>query len=391
MNNKLTLALFSLILLISGVSCQLSDNQGEKEQKPDNTLTHFPVEDDSRLLSGSDAAKFKVILEKTDHSFIGMETTRISDTEYQEIKAFTDELVRTSGQGNVYLTVFDWIRKNIKYDYSDNDPYPVFKNRKGVCQGYANLLKVMLLSQGIPSLVVLGDLGEVGAHAWNYSYAYGKWTVGDPTNGGNFGMDDLASYENWLVPHVTDITVYEDDNFTYGYSYGINVKAVKINPEKLTIPFGVLGYQIGMLNPQVILPQGIKDIYIGSNIRNFGLFGGGMLDRNAPLLQNVFVAENNPELEDYEGIVYRKQEEFPCLIPAGREVIKFKAVRVIPKNALYGHQTVKEIWFGAGTEKIENSAIEACPELEKIYVPNSVTQIAENAFYNVNNAQVIRY
>ena len=391
MSNKSILSLFSLILLIFSVSCQSSDNQGEKEQKLKSTLTRFPVEDDSRLLSGSDAAKFKVILEKTDHSFIGMETTRISDAEYQEIKAFTDELVRTSGQGNVYLTLFDWVHKNIKYDYSDNDPYPVFKNRKGVCQGYANLLKVMCLTQGIPSLVVLGDLKGVGAHAWNYSYAYGKWTVGDPTNGGNFAMDDLASYENRLVPRVTDITIYEDEGFSYGYSYGINVKAIKVNREEITIPFGVMGYQIEMLNPQMVLPQGIRDIYIGSNIRNFGLYGGDMLDRNAPLLQNVFVVKNNPELEDYEGIVYRKQEELPCLIPAGREVIKFKAVRVIPKNVLYGHQTVKEIWFGEGTEKIENSAIENCPQLQKIYVPNSVTQIAENAFLNVSNAQVIRY
>lgn len=391
MSNKLRLALFSFVLLIFNVSCQSAGNQGKKEQKSENTLTLFPIEDDSRPLTGNDAVKFKAVLEKTDLSHVVMESTRITEDEYQEIKAFTDELVRTSGQGNVYLTLFDWVHKNIKYDYSDNDPYPVFKNRKGVCQGYANLLKVMCLTQGIPSLVVLGDLKGVGAHAWNYSYAYGKWTVGDPTNGGNFGMDDLASYENWLVPRVTDITIYEDEGFSYGYSYGINVKAIKVNREEITIPFGVMGYQIEMLNPQMVLPQGIRDIYIGSNIRNFGLHGGAMLDRNAPLLQNVFVVKNNPELEDYEGIVYRKQEELSCLIPSGREVIKFKAVRVIPKNILYGHRAVKEIWFGAGTEKIENSAIEACPKLEKIYVPNSVTEIAENAFFNVNNAQVIRY
>ncbi len=389
MSNKFVFIFFIVFLSVIGVACHSGDPAGE-EQKKGTEISLFPVEDDSKPLIGSKAAQFKVVLEKTDLSHVVMESTRITEEEYLEIKEFTDELVRTAGQGNVYLTLFDWVKKNIKYDYSDNDPYLVFKNRKGVCQGYANLLKVMCLTQGIPSLVVLGDLGEYRAHAWNYTYAYGKWTVGDPTNGGNFDMENLASYENWLIPSITDITVYEDENFAYGYSYGINVKAIKANREKITIPFGVMGYQVGMLNPQFVIPEGIRDIYIGSNIRNFGLYGGAMLDRNAPLLKNVFVVGNNPELEDYEGIVYGKQEEIPCLIPAGKEVIKFKSAKSITKNILSRHQAVKEIYFGEGTGKIESYAVEDCPKLEKIYVPKA-TVIDENAFFNLNNAEVLRY
>lgn len=92
----------------------------------------------------------------------------ITSEQYDEIAEFTVNLTKKdTTQMMKYKTIFNWITSNIKYEYNDNDPYAVFKNRKAICQGYSNLLTVMCYSQGIPTMVVNGFLidpnyGEMG-------------------------------------------------------------------------------------------------------------------------------------------------------------------------------------------------------------------------------------
>ena len=110
----------------------------------------------------------------------------ITDEQYNEIAEYTDSIVKSdTTQTMKYKTIFNWIVKNIKYEFNDNDPYPVFKNRKAICQGYSNLLTVMCYSQGIPTVVVNGFLSQMG-HAWAYTCPDSTWIVSDPTNNGSF-------------------------------------------------------------------------------------------------------------------------------------------------------------------------------------------------------------
>ena len=134
----------------------------------------FPAADNSQMLSiANPAMSVSTLLSKA-----GIECTDtlgravITDAEYAEIKAFADNLVKgLTSQYDIYVKCYDWVRNNVSYAngaYVDNNPYPVFIERSAVCQGYANLLFIMLHSQGVPSMVVNGMLEPLGGHAWNY-------------------------------------------------------------------------------------------------------------------------------------------------------------------------------------------------------------------------------
>ena len=61
----------------------------------------------------------------------------ITDEQYAEIKSFTDELVANcTTDEQIHSIVHSWLVNNIQYEhygYVDNDPYPVFKNKKAIC------------------------------------------------------------------------------------------------------------------------------------------------------------------------------------------------------------------------------------------------------------------
>ena len=58
------------------------------------------------------------------------------------------------------------------------------------CQGYANLLRTMCHTQGIPAFNANGELVPLGGHAWDYVCADSVWYVSDPTNNAQYKMAD---------------------------------------------------------------------------------------------------------------------------------------------------------------------------------------------------------
>lgn len=364
---------------------------------PDTPTGLFPIEDNSLPPEGSEAGRFKLILDMIDpESCLVMEDTKISDNEYQIIKDFTDELVKgITDPFKLYQKIFYWITDNIQYDSGSNDAYDVFINRKAVCEGYSNLLKVMLISQNIPTIIVHGDITSTTtpvAHAWNYSYLDGTWCAGDATNSALYRLNsdiDIGLYDKRYYPYLTDILISQDENFEYGYHKGISIRKIKNIRKKLTIPFSAMGYQIETIY-LTDFPDGIQEFYIGSNIRNFGENAIG-LKVAANTLENIFIAQNNATFESYEGSIYRKSEDIPYYIPGNKRIIQLKPVETVSKNIIVGHNRVEEIYFGVGTKTIENFAVENCPNLKTVFIPSSVTRIDENAFFQVGTITQIRY
>ena len=162
----------------------------------------FPEKDSSTNLSQTSSITavnnlLKKVGPEIDNGFASF---KITDAQYQEIKTFTDELVAgETSDTKIYGTIFNWVVANIRYEWGDNDPYAVFKNRQAVCQGYANLLNVMLHTQSIPVVNINGILKPLGGHAWNYVYYANQWWVSDPTNNGRFNLTPTDSYKH-LVP-----------------------------------------------------------------------------------------------------------------------------------------------------------------------------------------------
>ena len=125
--------------------------------------------------------------------------------------------------------IHDWLVNNVEYDtqgYASGDisdeshtAEGLFKNRKAVCDGYADAFMQMAEYAGFETIIVAGvgtnSSGHTESHAWNQIKVDGKWynidvTWDDPVAEGDLGFDN-ARYTYFLVPdsiidtnHVSD-------------------------------------------------------------------------------------------------------------------------------------------------------------------------------------------
>lgn len=370
------------------------DNTSENVQSITRTFAEPDTEAVDLSTMSSTNKRLRDLLNKAGSGIIQSmgALMNITDEQYKEIADFTTELTKNDAtQTAKYKTIFNWIVKNIKYEYNDNDPYPVFKNRKAICQGYSNLLTVMCYSQGIPTMVVNGFLidqyyGEMG-HAWAYTCPDSVWTVSDPTNNGTFTMKSYGKYGH-LSPMTADVNIFKDEVAVYNYAdFLLNIKEIHSNSNPLTVPYSTNGFVVNSFNPTVELPEEITEIYIGQNIitlgnsdeNNVGLVNKGQC------LQAAYVDENNKTLMDHKGIVYKRNGGSPLLyyIPGAMTFVELLPMEVVEKGLICNHMNVEEIYFPEGTKRIESFAIEKCPKLKRIYIPVDA-EIAKDALYQIS-------
>jgi len=383
------------------VSCSSGDDNPKQpeEENPLQGITAivppsgtFAEDDGATKSTGTPAKDVANFLTKAGAKAIqGLGNIEIKDNEYKEIKDFTSELVKDAkSDKDKYDQIFKWITGNISYahEYVDNNPYPVFQTRKAICQGYANLLTVMLHSQDIPAVNANGVIPE-GGHAWNYVYLDNEWYVSDPTNNGSYLMSNFNSYTH-LVPLSLDMTLFEDDNFAFNYQEGrLNLCQVKKGEKQLTVPFSTNGFRVEAFNPNAELPSNIEEIYIGKNIQSLGESIIG-LNQYAPSVKYAYVDSKNPQLTSYGQVVYRYGASEPLYVPAAATTIQLKGTNTIGKNFLKSHDKIETLVISSGTQTLEAYAIENCPNLRKAYLPKNA-KVDENAFYGVHSTfQIIR-
>lgn len=177
---------------------QEEEEEEKPEKEPEPTFPTPPAPSSAEYSNTADnstaldattpAAGVRTLLGKIDPKAL-LELLPYDDMtpeEYAEIKQFTQKIVGTAeDEEKTYTTIFQWIVQNIAYDHvpakdgkDSNRPTLVLKNRKSVCQGYANLLRVMCMSQGLPTVISNGGCflngKRIGDHAWNYVLVGGK-------------------------------------------------------------------------------------------------------------------------------------------------------------------------------------------------------------------------
>ena len=380
---------------------ECTDNQGQEisQHEVPYYAPAFPKPDKSTKLTGTPAQNLKTILEATGPSIINSmgRMMNITDAQYEEIKTFTTNLVKNKpNQTEQYREIFSWIVSNIKYELSDPDPYAVFKNKKCVCQGYANLLTVMCHTQGIPTVVINGFLNMpnlYGGHAWAYTNTDGNWEVSDPTNVGSFPMSNIGDYTH-LLPSEADVDLFADDCAVYRYyDYRVNVDRVVAKSNPLVVPYSAGGFVIGSFNPSEALPEEVKDIYLGENIETLGeTYNMKLYTSNfGKHIQAIHVDENNRYLMSHKGVVYKRNGDENQLyyIPGGMKLIELLPMSKVEKNTIYNHSGVEIIYFPKGTKSFEGSAIENCPNLKQVYIPEDADW-NEDALWNCpNDVEVI--
>lgn len=350
------------------------------------TMASFPEKDKSSKLHTNSIRAVYTLLDKIGPEIdTGMPNFEITEAQYEEIKEFTDKLVEgLEKDADIYNKIFTWIVNNVKYNWADNNPYPVFKDKQGVCQGYANLLNTMLHTQGIPVVNINGMLEPLGGHAWNYVYYNNRWWVSDPTNNGRWSVEPLTGYEH-LVPLSVDIDIFAESNFVCNYTdKHFNLKCVKESDDALVVPYSAGGIRITSFNPSVPLPSNVRELYIGSNIETFGESYVGLNDsRIAPNIEAVYLDEANTKLMSHCGVIYYKKGSKLCYIPQAMKVVELLPIAVMEKNYITNLHGMEELIIAPGTTELQAYAVENCPNLKRAYIPED-TKVDPQAFYSVH-------
>ncbi|MES2485259.1 MAG: transglutaminase domain-containing protein [Bacteroidota bacterium] len=199
--------------------------------------------------------------------------------------------------------IFAWITDNIAYDvkaynknkkpkpfkcknkadcdteliaYEDGYIQGVLRNKKGVCQGYANLFKRMCDYAGLQTDIISGYtkkspgmVGKMGPlnHAWNgiiidgkYYYLDATWAAGGCTYKKNGKLDEfIKDFDEyyWLTP--------QDKFHRNHYPKSKTPYSSKSNKEKYKNTPYIIGWMLPCLD--VTAPQlGIIEAYVGDTI-----------------------------------------------------------------------------------------------------------------------------
>lgn len=390
-------------LLLSGgifTACNSDDDEILPPDAPENpnasvalgSTPRFPEKDKSTNLSYTNPQlAVNNLLKKTGPEIDrGFASFKITDAQYEEIKTFTDELVAdASSQSATYSTIFKWIVNNVRYEWGDNDPYAVFKNRHAVCQGYANLLNVMLHTQGIPVVNINGMLEPLGGHAWNYVYYNRKWHVSDPTNNSQYAITSYDDYPH-LVPLSIDMDIFPTEATVCKFTEKrFTLARVRQAEDMYTVPYSEGGIRITSFSPDSLLPENVREICLGINIESLGEEFIG-LSHNAPNLEFVHVDAENTKLKSHCGVVYKKANSELVYIPSAMPVVELLPIEEMGKNYVYNVLGMETLIIAPGTKKLHAYAVENCPKLRVAYVPED-TEIDPKAFYSVHpDFQVIR-
>lgn len=134
----------------------------------------------------------------TDPDLYNTTETNLTMSQSQSDELHQLALDITNGLSSDYekaKAIYQWVTDHIYYDMAhadtasngDNNPYSVYKNRYGVCEGYTRLLVELLRSIQIPAAFAMGDaqnpiyIKDAVCHAWAVIYADGRWFYADPT------------------------------------------------------------------------------------------------------------------------------------------------------------------------------------------------------------------
>lgn len=346
----------------------------------------FPAADNSKDLAWvNPAERTKLLLEASgpDCGKVLGAHIEIEDYQYNEIADFTVELVSgCKTEYEKYEKVFKWLVAEIDYEFTDNRPYSVFKNKKGICQGYADLLNVMLNALGIPCVTANGYIPE-GGHAWNYVKTDGVWYLSDPTNDRMYKLSDVNSYGNIFMNTDIQATLFEDEYCTYNYySSNLNVESIKEGNKVVTIPYSVGGFKITSVNPTKEGSKDVKELYIGKNVETLDKDGNTFgLASKYKSIQSIEVDPANTAMSSYSDIIYKGDDMY--FVAPGAKFLRVKPVSLDKESMLKNLDNLECIVFEEGMLQIGAYAIEKCPNLKVAYIPES-TSVNESAFYNVH-------
>lgn len=394
-----------------------SDSEIADKAIPPATLSKYysNLPNNAELLKGNESEKVSKILnitsEQNKDALHSLYYDDVTEAELKEIQELTDSIINEYAKGKnlseteKYHEIFKWIVTNIKYGWvpasngiDSNRPAQVLKNKKCVCQGYANLLKVMCYTQDIGVITANGGCYHnnrwLGDHAWNYVYVDKTWIVSDPTWHRDFNMkNEFEKHSKVLKPTRLAIKLFSCTQFEVGYkNFEISlIRITKDAPADFFIPYSWDKYIITSLDVDNEIPANVESLYISKNIISFGDIknnGSGFINSNyGKRLNHIYIKSDNPKFEADGGVIYDKtapqSNAMPIIVMDYSVDAKLKYGKAFGKNIIVNKPNLASLFFPDSAEQIEDYAVENCPNLKKISIPKGC-KISSNAFYKCN-------
>ena len=238
--------------------------------------------------------------------------------------------------------IFTMMQRNlVQAGGGDQSPEQVWADGGGICQGWADLLKVFLHSQGIPCFGANGyvnpteDYYDGLAHAWTFAFIDGEWYLADAMWGtfrpcsevDAWGADRKdAQTGNIYQPQFINVVMAEDGNFRYNFDRGVNIYGILPGSgSEVTVPDvceELGGLEVTSFNLMEMVPDEVQAIRLGTNISYLGEEETN-LDNGCPNLRNYaqhvtrfeVPAANRTYWSDDEGNIYLGGREAPLHWP----------------------------------------------------------------------------
>lgn len=343
--------------------------------------------------------------------FIGLDGLNITEEEYAIIRNYTLKLTEDcKDTASKIRTVYQHLCSRTAVedgpDVEDdpttyNDPYPTFKNpQNSVCQGFSNLCRTMLTALDIPCITSHGYYVHTDSrwegHAWNYVYCDGRWGIVDGSMGNLNLTSPSTDYSTYKTTETAQVFYTEDSlEFSY-YDGGLGVIGYCGDADEIIVPKSCHDHTVVSIHPNSHYTQNslanstVRRIVIPSTVEHGILaastnFVGETLELRpftTATLTEIEVEEANPVYASYKGILYDKEFSRILSVPPAITDIELKPLTILDKNTLMYLPHLRTLKIAEGTETICGSAIEQCPSLKKVSIPDSVTEIEDNAFYN---------
>ena len=338
------------------------------------------------------------------------------------VAAKSDEIV--GGETDDYTKVFllyQWVTESIYYDYDAYyDPdlrtintATVLDQRRGVCAGYAALLRDLILAQGIPAIycsnlsrnsssyALTASGGE--SHAHTEAYVNGRWIVMDATwdsnneyHGGSYQTETPNGFyyfditpEAFALDHKTTSRdqkdyVVADDGFGYSTD-GKTIVSYDGPGGDVVIPEGVTA-----IGDYAFLGNGtITSLTVPSSVRSIGrsAFEG------CYSLTSVTLSDGLTSIG--ESAFSRCWRLTNLRLPAGSVTIgdfAFSSSAITEVTISGGTrldeavfsdcEDLRSVVFESGITSIPYDTFNNCWSITAVELPATVTSIAERAFVN---------
>lgn len=182
------------------------------------------------------------------------------------VKSLSKQIV--GGEMNDYAKIFllhKWVAENIYYDYDAYrsgrstfyDSADILANKRSVCEGYANLLRDLILAQGIPCM-------KAATYSLGVSSSGGSFAVkadSAAVNNSNHAHVEAWVDEHWVIMDATwdsnntyENGVYNTDAPNGFYYFDITPETLSLDHKYITRANGKLNMRNGAITGADTLP-----------------------------------------------------------------------------------------------------------------------------------------